>query len=228
MRRLSDDGQRPIVGYKVSLTKSWGALFDGDALPSGASIAINTLFDPLIETEAIFHIDETIPAGCDIPGVLARCRVGSGIEVADSRWEGWRPSDQGFTFPPLEPLLPEARFRFPSSAMIEADNGFARYVVLGTDTVPGTSLDWPQVRVDARRDGEIIAGGSLSHVFEHPANSVILLADRLASIGQALTPGLWVSTGNPYTDLLTVPAGRFPTTFESVVHGVGTTAVTFV
>jgi 2-keto-4-pentenoate hydratase len=213
-RLLSGDASRPLIGYKMSMSYTWGSLYDGDAMPSEAQIDRSRLFDPLIETEAVFYLDEDIRAGMALGDVLARCRVGAGIEVADCRWEGWCPS----TPARMAPITPE---------MIEADNALARFVVLDSRTVPADSMSWPGVVVDARRDGKVVASGSLDHVVGHPANAVLWVARQLAKQGDSLKQGQFVSTGNPYRQLVTLPCGERGQ-FESVLHGVGTAAAQFI
>ena len=110
--------------------------------------------------------------------------------------------------------------------MIEADNALARFVVLDSRTVPADSMSWPDVVVDARRDGKVIASGTLDHVVGHPANAVLWVAHQLAKQGDSLKQGQFVSTGNPYRQLVTLPFGE-QGQFESVLHGVGTAAAQF-
>jgi 2-keto-4-pentenoate hydratase len=213
-RLLSGDAARALIGYKMSMSYTWGSLYDGDAMPSPAQIDRSRLFDPLIETEAVFYLEDDIADGMALADVLARCRVGAGIEVADSRWEGWCPSAP-------------ARMASITPEMIEADNALARYVVLDSRTVPADSMSWPDVVVDARRDGQVVASGTLDHVVGHPANAVLWVAHQLAKQGDFLKEGQFVSTGNPYRQLVTLPSGA-QGQFESVLHGVGTATAQFI
>jgi 2-keto-4-pentenoate hydratase len=213
LRRLSCNGKRAPVAWKVSLSMTWGALFEGDVLASGATLERAAFFDPLIETELVFRPRTAIDARMDLAEVVARCDVAAGIEIADCRWQGWHPGDK-------------ARFTRPSAEGLEADNAFAARLVVDDNWVDAASLDLPATRVDARRDGRLIAGGTLDHVMGHPAQAVRWLAQQLAENGQQLPPGALIATGNPYRELVTLACGE-QASFESVVAGVGTAHVRF-
>jgi 2-keto-4-pentenoate hydratase len=43
-------------------------------------------------------------------------------------------------------------------------------------------MSWPDVTVDARRDGKVIASGTLDHVVGHPANAVLWVARQLVTL----------------------------------------------
>jgi 2-keto-4-pentenoate hydratase len=214
LQQLSSAGERQVIGYKVSMSYTWGALFSGDALPSGETVERAALFDPLIETEAVFYLDEDIGPAMTVSDVLARCRVGAGIEIADCRWKGWCPSTPARQMS----VVPE---------MLEADNAFARLVVLDDHTVPGPSLVWPDVMIRAERNGQVIAGGTLDHAMGHPANVLLWAAHKLAKVGETLKGGQFVFTGNPYRQLVTLPRGETGQ-FAAVLEGVGTATASFI
>lgn len=207
LRSLSGNGRRPILGYKVSVSGSWGALFEDDIHPSPAKLPRAQFFEPLIETEAVFWIEAAITPDMDLPAVLARCSVGVGIELADSRFEDWLPGDA-------------ARLVMPRSADTEADNGFASAVVVNSIRIPAENFALAQLRVAALRDGEEIASGRLDYIFGHPAQAVLWLAQSLSESGRQLSPGQFVFCGNPYPDFITIPRGETGR-FEAVIDEIG-------
>jgi 2-keto-4-pentenoate hydratase len=208
------NGQR-VVGYKVSMSYTWGALTDADVFAGPATLRRGDFFDPLIETEAVFHLERDISPNDTIDDVVKHSKVSAGFEIADSRWQGWRPSTGD-----------HATMGVPTRAEIEADNALSGCLVLGSERVPATALPLPDVTVTALRDGRSVASGSLTVVMGHPAQVVLWLASELAAIGETLRAGQLVSTGNPYRDLLTVPAGG--TAYEMEIPGVGSNRVTFI
>ena len=209
---LSENGRRRVVGYKVSMSYTWGALTEDVVLPSPAVLRRAELFDPLVETEAVFRLHRDVSPDASLDDIIDSAHVIPAIEVADCRWTGWCPSDRG-------------RFRVPTAAELEADNALSSWLVLGSDAVPARHLPLPDVRVTAQRNGEEIATGMLSHVMGHPAQVVRWLAQELAAVGEQLRAGQIVATGNPYNRLVTCPpeGGRF----DAVIDGVGRATVTF-
>jgi len=214
IRLLSDNGRRQLRGYKVSLSRTWGALFDGDVLSSPARIERSSLFEPLIETEAVMWLDAEISSNMTITDVMARTHVSAGIEVADSRFENWLPADP-------------ARLIMPRPADTEADNAFASCVVIDSVRVAAHTLPLPKMTVAAYRDGVRRAQGLLENAMGHPANAVLWLARELESAGRALLPGQFVFTGNPYPEFITLDRGQ-RATFQAVIDGVGTSTANFV
>lgn len=208
---LSEQGKQAIAGYKVSKSYSWGALATNRVLSGPARLPREAVFDPVVETEAVFLLEADISADATIEFILAHSRVAAGIEVADSRWCDWYPSDL-------------QRFVKPNEAEIEADNALGSWMIIGADSVPATQLPLPDVRVSAMKDGNVIASGSLTYVMGHPAQVVLWLAQALVASNLPLRAGDFVSTGKPYKNFVTGQAGS---TYESVIDGVGSAALTF-
>lgn len=204
-----------IRGYKVSMSMTWGALTDEMIIEGPATLHRNRLFNPLVETEAVFRLGQTLDPACTLEELLAHSHVCAGIEVADSRWAGWQPSasehsDRGI----------------PNRAQIEADNALSGVLVLGGPWIHAIELGDFDLNMAAWHDGQHLADGSLTHVMEHPGNAVLWLARELALHGRVLETGTLISTGNPYRDLITVPTqGGL---FEARLEQVGSAFVTFV
>lgn len=208
---LSQRGSQKIVGYKVSKSYSWGAFTADRVLSSPAKLARAAFFDPVVETEAVFLLDADIGADATLEFIVANSRVAAGIELADSRWRDWYPSDL-------------SRFVKPNEAEIEADNALGSWMIIGGDAPAAASLPLPDVRVSAVRDGTELASGSLSFVMGHPAEVVRWLAGALAASNRSLRAGDFVSTGNPYRNFVTGQAGS---TYTAAIDGVGKASVTF-
>lgn len=74
-----------IRGYKVSMSMTWGALTDDMIIQGPATLPRDRLFDPLVETEAVFRLDKALDPTATLEELLAHSHVCAGIEVADSR-----------------------------------------------------------------------------------------------------------------------------------------------
>jgi 2-keto-4-pentenoate hydratase len=210
---LTDDGRIAIAGYKVSLsTGTWGALAADVVVRGVASLPRASLIDPLLECELAFVVEAELPAPSTRDDILDRCLVGPAIEIADSRWEAWRPSD------------PE-RFAVPSAAEIEADNAVGGWLVVGDSLHPARALPLAELQISTRTAGRTVARGRLGEVMGHPADAVAWLIRQLATSGRALEVGQVVSSGCPCSELVTVPPEGG--TWEAVVDGIGVARVTF-
>jgi 2-keto-4-pentenoate hydratase len=193
---LSRRGADPVVGYKVSMTRAWGAFRARDVVPSGSTLSRSTLFDPVIETEAVIHLTEDVSAGSTLADVMRQARVSAGIEIADSRWRGWPPRHSDPT-----------QLGIPGPAESEADNALSSWMVLQESTMEAESAGLPLAEVASVDDGLEVASGPLTAVIEgHPAQVVVWLAHRLAEVGERLRAGQFVTTGVPHHHILTVPA----------------------
>ncbi|CAN7571767.1 2-keto-4-pentenoate hydratase [Pseudomonas umsongensis] len=203
-----------IRGYKVSMSMTWGAL-TGDMIIHGpATLRRDRLFDPLVETEAVFRLDKALDPTATLEELLAHSHVCAGIEVADSRWTGWRPSASEHS----------AR-GIPNRAQIEADNALSGMLVLGGPWIAAHELGDFNLNMAVWHDHRHLAEGSLLHIMDHPGNAVLWLARELANSGLILEARTLVSTGNPYRNLITVP--EYGGLFEARLAGVGSAFVTF-
>lgn len=203
----------PIGAYKVSLsTSTWGALPADRIVPSGTALRRDTLFDPLLEAELVFRVERDLPSGCPIDELLGNCSVAVAIEVADSRWQGWRPSK------------PDA-FRIPDAAQIEADNAVAGWLVFGGPWQPAAGLPLAEMAVVTRSRDAICAQGPLRDVMGGPGEALRWLAGQLEAAGRPLRAGQLVSSGCPCHELVTVPVGGGQWTVT--VDGLGQVTVRF-
>ncbi|MDD2058394.1 hypothetical protein N5D52_25075 [Pseudomonas sp. GD03860] len=204
-----------IRGYKVSMSMTWGALTDDMIIQGPASLHRDRLFDPLVETEVVFCLDDALDPTATLEELLGQSHVCAGIEIADSRWAGWQPSAS------------EQNARgIPNRTQIEADNALSGMLVLGGPWIAAHTLGDFDLNMAAWHEGRRLAEGSLTHIMNHPGNAVLWLARELANSGLFLESGTLVSTGNPYRDLITVP--KHGGLFEARLAGVGSAFVTFV
>ena len=204
----------PIAGYKVSLsTGAWGVLTTDMVRGNGAQISRTTLFDPLLECELVFLADHDLRPGSSSDDILDSCRVAPGLEIADSRWEGWRPSD-GASFVP------------PDAELIAADNAMGGALVIGGRWRPARELPLPDVEISTRSEGRVLARGSLGDVMGSPVEAVRWLIDRLAAVGRFVAAGQVVSSGCPCHTFVTVPPSGG--SWEAAVPGIGEAQVTFI
>jgi 2-keto-4-pentenoate hydratase len=192
LRQLTADGTRAIVGYKVSLGATWGALTDDVAFTGPTELPRDDFFDPLLEGELVFLADAVLDSDSSIDDILDRCRVASGIEIADSRWKDWLPRDP-------------SHFRIPSEIEIEADNAVCGGLVVSEMSRPARDMPLPDVDVAVQCNGAEVARQSLSRVMGHPAAAVRWLLQLLGADGIDVRPGQLISSGCPYSTFVTVP-----------------------
>ena len=202
-----------VGAYKVSLsTGTWGALPE-DAVLFGETVLPRRSFnDPLLEGEIAFLARSDLAPGCSVDEVLARCLVAPAIEVADSRWEDWCPSDP-------------KRFVVPNAAEIEADNAVAGCLIIGQPWV-APDLDLADTSVEMQSRGQVLAKEPFRKVMGHPAKAVSWLAGQLAAEERTIRRGQIISSGCPHEKPVTVPIGGGR--WSAAVAGLGTVSVEFV
>lgn len=153
-------GDSPPAAYKVSLsTGTWGALPVGAIVPNGACISRSAFIDPLLEPEILFRVDSLIAPGADVEAILHACSVTPGIELADSRWEGWRPSVG-------------QRFVAPDAAQIEANNTMSGMLVVGSPWLPAREMPLERLTIALHQGGRVRSQGHLREVMGGPAHAV--------------------------------------------------------
>jgi 2-keto-4-pentenoate hydratase len=156
------------------------------------SLPRRSVIDPLLEAELVFLVESALSPDSSIDDILDGCRVAAGIEIADSRWEGWLPRDPD-------------RFVVPTHPEIEADNAVCGGLVVSNGSVPARALGLPDLDIAVRANGEEVGRGSLRKLMGHPAEAVRWLIQLLAQSGISLLPGQFVSSGCPYSNFVTVP-----------------------
>jgi 2-keto-4-pentenoate hydratase len=207
-----------IGGFKVALASEnaqrdfdtdepvFGVLPSAQILRAGAvALDLDEFFRPVIEPELIFIADDDLSPAASLDEVLAKCRVAPGIEIPDSRYEGWDP----FTKDDLGDLI--------------ADNAFARNVVYLDQGVAAHSIDLAAVSVELVIDGTSAGFGDGSRVLGNPAKAVAWLSLKLSQVDRVIRRGQIISAGT-----LMPPALAKPGVFEARFAGLGSVVIEFI
>ena len=196
IRRRKESRGNKVVGLKMGLT-SWAKmkqmgvetpiyafLVDYFSCPDGFDIDTQALIHPKVEAEIAFVTKAPLRGpGCHIGAVLAATDfVLPAIEVIDSRYEN---------------------FRFDLKSVI-ADNASSSRFVTGGRT--RNEVDLKTLGVVLEKNGEVVAVGAGAAVLGHPAASVAMLANMLATRDQEIPAGTFIMTGG-ITAAVDVKAG---------------------
>jgi 2-oxo-3-hexenedioate decarboxylase len=176
-----------ISGMKAGLTSkakmrqmgvhvpSYGFLTSSMARPESGEVEFDQLVHPRVEAEIAFVLKRELnSSGLTIDEVLdATDFVIPAVEIIDSRYE---------------------KFKFDLISVI-ADNGSSSRYVTGGRPMKVQDLDLRTIGVVIERNGIIEDLGASAAVLDHPANSIIMLADHLAERGSSLPAGKLILTG---------------------------------
>ncbi|MCS4502450.1 2-hydroxyhexa-2,4-dienoate hydratase [wastewater metagenome] len=196
-RRKAARGDR-MVGMKMGLTSHakmrqmgveepiYGFLADYFQQPEGAAIDTGSLIHPRVEAEIAFVTREALGGpGCHVGQVLAATDfVVPAVEIIDSRYENFR-------------------FDLPS---VIADNASSSRFVTGSAAAPAEALDLRTLGVVLEKNGEVVGVGAGAAVVNHPAASIALLANMLASRNEVIPAGSLILSGG-ITAAVAVEAG---------------------
>lgn len=179
---------RKHIGWKVGLTSKamqeqqkarepvFGFFLEDAARPSGTVFSFDDLIQPAFENELCLTLGKTLQG----PGVTPEQALAAVRSVA----------------PALE--IPERRGAFGVElAMDVADDIQAKHFVAGPETSPlpkGTDLSAASVEVTI--NGERVDQASGTAVMGNPANSLAWLANKLATFGMRLDPGMRIMSGS--------------------------------
>jgi len=181
------DGCRP-KGHKVGLTSvvmqralgvdqpDFGVLFDTTFHADGAELPPGMFIAPRVEPEIALVLSRDL-AG---PGVTAADAVAAvdfvlpALEIIDSRIADWRIS--------LVDTI--------------ADNASSGGVVLGSAAASPRRLDLRLLGCNLWHNGALVATGAGGAVLGNPLNSLVWLANTLATVGRGLVAGDVVMPGS--------------------------------
>jgi len=187
-----------IVGLKMGLTSFakmkqmgvtepiHGFLTDYGSCMDGAVIDVDSLIHPKVEAEIAFVLKHPLRGpGCHIGDVLAATDfILPAVEVIDSRYEN---------------------FRFDLKSVIADNTSSARFVT-GGQSRSANGIDLKCLGVVLEKNGEVVATAAGAAVLGHPAQSVAMLANMLATQGRELPAGCFIMTGG-VTEAIAVAAG---------------------
>lgn len=179
-------GQR-IRGKKIGLTSlamqrlanvhepDYGHVMDQMLYFSQEEIALSSLLQPQVEVELSFLLKKTLegPYVTALDVLAATECIIPTIEIVDSRIANWKLT------------LPDT----------VADNASSGLVVLGNTVIPPRGVDLLHIGMVLRKNGGFVNSGTGAAVFNHPANAVAWLANKLSEFGIALREGEIVLSG---------------------------------
>ena len=199
--RRAGAGERQI-GWKVGLTaKAIQQQFDVhepvfgcvlEETPSGHVFAAGSLIQPGFECELCMRMGRDLPPGSDIAAARAAvAQVHPALEIIETRG-------------PFTQQL--------SLAM--ADNAQQKTCVLGAPVPLPAAPD--AVGCSVEINGSVVATGTGDAVLGNPLNSLVWLADKLATYGRTLRAGEMVMTGSFTRQFPIAPGDRIRVTFSDV------------
>jgi 2-oxo-3-hexenedioate decarboxylase len=181
----------------------YGFLLDEFCVPADSQLPISQLIHPRVEPEiALVTRHELQGPGCTIASALAAVDFAvPALEIIDSRY---------------------ADFKFDLPSVV-ADNGSSARYVVGASARCLRDLDLRTLGVVLERNGEGVSFGAGAAVLGHPALSLAMLANLLASREQVIPAGTYVMTGG-ITEAVNAKAGDH---FAARFHGLGSVSIRF-
>ncbi|MFC5602661.1 2-keto-4-pentenoate hydratase [Sporosarcina koreensis] len=204
-----------IAGYKISMTSAetqaiadtnepaYGTLLSTHIQHSGNSIVLSSLFDPLIEPEIMFILQEDLSPNADEEEIIQKSKVCAGIEIPDARYIDWFPNF--------------------SLADLLCDNTATGLVVLADPIEPLTFDQFETIEMELFHNGEKISEGVSSAVLGNPVSSVAWLSEKLAKKNKVLQQGMVISSGT-FISPLVAKEGTYKVTYSHI----GDVEITFV
>lgn len=214
-------GGRKIVGHKVGLTSKvmqaamsidepdFGILLDDMVFEHGAHIKTDEFLDPRIEVEIAFQLKEDL--------VASDLTIQKVIDASE------------YIVPALE-LIAARSFRIDPDTKYKrtvkdsiSDNAANAGIILGDKHISkDVALEW--VGAILKRNGVIEESGIAGAVLNHPANGVIWLAKKYASIGRILKAGQIILAGSFTRPVIVKPGDKIEADFNEF----GTVQCTFI
>jgi 2-oxo-3-hexenedioate decarboxylase len=181
----------------------YGFLLDEFCVPADSELPISQLIHPRVEPEiALVTRHELQGPGCTLASALAAVDFAvPALEIIDSRY---------------------ADFKFDLPSVV-ADNGSSARYVVGASARSLRDLDLRTLGVVLERNGEGVSFGAGAAVLGHPALSLVMLANLLASREQVIPAGTYVMTGG-ITEAVSAKAGDH---FAARFQGLGSVSFRF-
>lgn len=214
IKRKCDQENDEVVGYKISMTSAdtqaianthepaYGTLLKSNIVNNGDSVALSSLFKPLIEPEIMFILTEDLTKGADEAEILNKSQIAAGIEIPDARYIDWFPNF--------------------SLADLLSDNTATGLIVVSDPIDPPSFNDMGKITMELLHNGEIIGEGVSSAVLDNPVSAVSWLSEKLAQKDRALKKGMIISSGT-FISPLPAEKGTYTVSYSDV----GKAKVTF-
>jgi len=201
-----------IVGVKMGFTSEakmvqmkidkpiYGYLFDYMRIENGASLSINELIHPRVESEIAFIMKKDLEGdSLSIEEIMdAVDYVVPVMEIVDSRYENFN-------------------FNLPD---VLADNSSSSRFVVGNHFKKPEGLHLERLKVFLSINDDTVDQGVGAAVLGHPANSVSMLANMLSKIGGRILAGQIILTGG-ITKAIPFKSGD---TIKTEIEGIGSAA----
>lgn len=216
-RLLTEDSLRRgrrIVGHKIGLTSpavqrqlgvdqpDSGVLFADMQVPSGTTVATDTLLQPKVEAEIAFILAEGLDGDLSDSRIRAAAGVAiPAIEIVDSRVRDW------------------------SISIVDtiADNGSSALFVLGSAVAVAADLDFASRTMQLTQDGVVVSTGRGSDCLGSPLNALGWLARTAQDNGSPLRAGHIVLSG-ALGPMVPVRPGS---SYAAEIDRIGSVAVSF-
>jgi 2-keto-4-pentenoate hydratase len=197
-----------IVGYKAGLTSApmqdmlgvstpdYGPVLASTVYGDGATISADAFIAPKVEAEIVFRLGRPL-AGPGVTVAQARAAIGeviAGLEIVDSRIEGWR-------------------VRLADTIADLASCGAA---VLGRPYQPSPDLDYRLLGMVFSHNGVTAATGAGAAALGDPVSVVAWLANVLGGHGVVMEAGQVIMTGALHAAVPLTPGGTFAAEFHSL------------
>lgn len=204
-----------ISGYKVSMTSketqaiasthepAYGTLLSHHVLTSESKLSKSELFQPLLEPEIIFIVNEDLTLDAEETEILQKTSIAAGIEIPDARYIDW----------------------FPNFSLIDllSDNTATGRVVVAESAPILTLEQLGNIPLELYHNGEKIKEAFSSAVLDNPIYALRWLSQKLALHGTTLKKGMIISSGT-FIPPIPLEIGHY----EAVYSGVGKAEITIV
>lgn len=197
-----------VIGYKAGLTSApmqnmlgvdtpdYGPVLASTVYGDGATVSAAAFIAPKVEAEIVFRLKKPL-AGPGVTAAQARAAIGeviAGLEIVDSRIEGWR-------------------IRLADTIADLASNGAA---VLGRPFTPSADFDYRMLGMVFSRNGVLEATGAGAAALGDPVTVVAWLANVLGEHGVVLEAGQTIMTGALHAAVPLTAGSTFTAEFHSL------------
>ena len=210
--RVAEGGR--VVGLKIGLTSlavqkqlgvdqpDFGLLFADTEVKNGGSVMASLILQPKAEAEIAFVMKHDLTGDITLERAKAAIDYAVGaIEIVGSRVLNWD-------------------IRITDTV---ADNASASHFVLGDVRQDVNELDLASVKMQLKKNGEVVSEGMGAACMGNPLLALVWLAQTFADLGTPLKAGDIVLSGA----LGPMCAGGAGDTFAASIEGFGTVSFTF-